>query len=131
MRGNIEKYDKDILYGWIDGGANLISFNVFVNDIRIGTLTPTILRKDVLQDLRVETEYPMVFEFTLNMSNIHIKKHIKICCSTGKKTYFSTIADAAKNCNISAPGLRSRILTNVHINDHHWKFNKGATHYSS
>jgi len=56
---------------------------------------------------------------------------IKICCSTGKKTYFSTIADAAKNCNISAPGLRSRILTNVHINDHHWKFNKGATHYSS
>jgi hypothetical protein len=56
---------------------------------------------------------------------------IKICCSTGKKTCFSTIADAAKNCNISAPGLRSRILTNVHINDHHWKFNKGATHYSS
>ena len=56
---------------------------------------------------------------------------IKICCSTGEKTYFSTIADASKDCNISAPGLRSRILTNVHINDHHWKFNKGATHYSS
>lgn len=56
---------------------------------------------------------------------------IKICCSTGEKTCFSTIADAAKDCNISAPGLRSRILTNVHINDHHWKFNKGATHYSS
>ena len=56
---------------------------------------------------------------------------IKICCSTGEKTCFLTIADAAKDCNISAPGLRSRILTNVHINDHHWKFNKGATHYSS
>ena len=56
---------------------------------------------------------------------------IKICCSTGEKICFSTIADAAKDCNISAPGLRSRILTNVHINDHHWKFNKGATHYSS
>jgi hypothetical protein len=55
---------------------------------------------------------------------------IKVCCSTGKKICFSTIADAAKDCNISAPGLRSRILTNVHINDHHWKFNKGATHYS-
>ena len=56
---------------------------------------------------------------------------IKICCSTGKKICFSTIADAAKDCNISAPGLRSRILTHVHINDHHWKFDKGATHYSS
>ena len=55
---------------------------------------------------------------------------VKICCSTGKKICFSTIADAAKDCNISAPGLRSRILTNVHINDHHWKFDKGATHYS-
>ena len=82
MRGNIEKYDNGILYGWVDGRANSISFNVFVNDIRIGTLTPTILRKDVLQDLKVETEYPMGFEFALNMSNIHIKKHIKICCST-------------------------------------------------
>ena len=56
---------------------------------------------------------------------------IKVCCSTGEKIFFSSIADAAKDCNISAPGLRSRILTNVHINDHHWKFNKGATHYSS
>ena len=56
---------------------------------------------------------------------------VKICCSTGKKICFSTIADAAKDCNISAPGLRSRILTHVHINDHHWKFDKGATHYSS
>lgn len=55
---------------------------------------------------------------------------IKVCCSTGKKICFSTIADAAKDCNISAPGLRSRILTNVHTNDHHWKFDKGATHYS-
>ena len=56
---------------------------------------------------------------------------IKVCCSTGEQIFFSTIADAAKNCNISAPGLRARILTHVHINDHHWKFNKGATHYSS
>jgi len=54
---------------------------------------------------------------------------IKICCSTGEKICFSTIADAAKDCNISAPGLRRRILTNVHTNGHHWKFNKGATHY--
>jgi len=56
---------------------------------------------------------------------------IKICCSTGEKICFSTIADAAKDCNISAPGLRSRILTNVHINNHHWKFDKGASHYTS
>jgi hypothetical protein len=56
---------------------------------------------------------------------------IKVCCSTGEKFCFFTIADAAKDCNISAPGLRARILTNVHANDFHWKFDKDATHYKS
>ena len=56
---------------------------------------------------------------------------IKICCSTGKQTAFSTIADAAKDANLSAPGLRSRILTKVHTNGHHWIFGKNASHYSS
>jgi hypothetical protein len=54
---------------------------------------------------------------------------IKVCCSNGEKTYFKSIADAAKDCNISAPGLRSRILTDVHINKYHWIFDKNATHY--
>jgi len=54
---------------------------------------------------------------------------IKVCCSTGKKTSFKTIADAAKDSNISAPALRQRILTHVHINDHHWIFDKEANHY--
>jgi len=55
---------------------------------------------------------------------------IKVCCSTGSKTSFKTIADAARDCNISAPALRQRILTHVHINDHHWIFDKEATHYN-
>jgi hypothetical protein len=54
---------------------------------------------------------------------------IKVCCSNGEKTYFKTIADAAKDCNISAPGLRERILRDVHVNKYHWIFNKNATHY--
>ena len=45
------------------------------------------------------------------------------------KTFFKTIADAAKDCNISAPGLRTRILTDVHINKYHWVFDKNSTHY--
>jgi hypothetical protein len=56
---------------------------------------------------------------------------IKVCCSTGEHTFFDTIAAAAENCNISAPGLRERILRDLHINNFHWKFDKGATHYSS
>ena len=55
---------------------------------------------------------------------------IKVCCSTGEHTFFDTIADAAENCNISAPGLRERILRDLHINNFHWKFDKDATHYS-
>ena len=55
---------------------------------------------------------------------------IKVCCNTGCKIYFKNIADAAKDCNISAPGLRNRILTKVHINDNHWIFNKESTHYT-
>jgi len=54
---------------------------------------------------------------------------VKICCSNGEKKAFKTIADAARDCNISAPALRQRILTNLHINDHHWLFDKSSTHY--
>ena len=54
---------------------------------------------------------------------------IKICCSTGEKTMFKTISDAAKNANISHPALRQRIITNVHTNDFHWIFDKTASHY--
>jgi len=49
---------------------------------------------------------------------------VKVCCSTGKKTHFKTIADAARDSNISPPALRNRILTDVHINNHHWIFKK-------
>ena len=55
---------------------------------------------------------------------------IKTCCDTGEKTYFKTIAEAAKDANISPPGLRARILTHVHFNGFHWTFNKNASHYS-
>ena len=54
---------------------------------------------------------------------------IKICCKNGEKTYFNTIADAARDINISAPGLRMRILTDVHVDNFHWVFNKDACHY--
>ena len=54
---------------------------------------------------------------------------IKVCCSTGEKIYFQNIADAAKDCNISSPGLRNRIITKVHINNYHWIFDKNSTHY--
>jgi hypothetical protein len=53
----------------------------------------------------------------------------KFNCKTGIKTEFKTIADAAKDGGVSAPAMRQRILTNVHINDHHWTFNKNSTHY--
>ena len=41
------------------------------------------------------------------------------------------MAATAKDAGISAPGLRNRILTNVHINGYHWIFNKSATHYNA
>ena len=54
---------------------------------------------------------------------------IKVCCSTGEKHFFKTIADAARDVKISAPALRQRILTHVHINEYHWVFDKTSTHY--
>ena len=49
---------------------------------------------------------------------------IKVCCNciSSEKIRFPTIADAARDSNISAPALRQRIMTNVHINNHHWVF---------
>jgi hypothetical protein len=54
---------------------------------------------------------------------------LKVCCSTGLKTPFDTIADAARDAKISAPALRQRILTQVHLTDHHWIFDKNSSHY--
>ena len=55
---------------------------------------------------------------------------IKINCKTGGHCCFKTIADAAKDCGVSAPAMRQRILTNVHANDHHWIFDKNSSHYN-
>jgi phage anti-repressor protein len=54
---------------------------------------------------------------------------IKICCKNGEKMCFNNIAAAAKDANISAPALRNRILTDVHVDNFHWVFNKDACHY--
>jgi hypothetical protein len=54
---------------------------------------------------------------------------IKICCKNGEQTCFKNIALAAKDAKISAPALRNRILTDVHVNNYHWVFNKTALHY--
>ena len=55
---------------------------------------------------------------------------IKICCKNGGKIPFKNIAEAAKDAKISAPALRRRILTDVHVNNFHWIFDKNATHYN-
>ena len=55
---------------------------------------------------------------------------MKICCKNGKIMRFPNIAAAARDANISAPGLRSRIITDVHTNNHHWTFDVGASHYT-
>jgi hypothetical protein len=55
---------------------------------------------------------------------------IKYCCKNGEKNYFKNIAEAAKDANVSAPALRRRILTDVHVNNYHWIFDKNASHYN-
>jgi hypothetical protein len=56
---------------------------------------------------------------------------IKINCKTGEKTNYPNIASAAKDAQISSPGLRNRIITDVHLNNFHWVFDKTATHYTN
>ena len=55
---------------------------------------------------------------------------IKVCCSTGEKTRFDNIAAAALDSNISAPGLKNRILTKVHRDGFHWTWDTSASHYN-
>jgi prophage antirepressor-like protein len=56
---------------------------------------------------------------------------IRINCKTGEKTNYPNIASAAKQAKISPPGLRNRILTDIHINNFHWVFDKSANHYTN
>lgn len=55
---------------------------------------------------------------------------IKINCSTAERVRFDNIASAARDIGISPPGLRQRILTQVHRDGFHWMFDKDATHYN-
>jgi hypothetical protein len=55
---------------------------------------------------------------------------IKVCCRDGKQTKFKNLAEAARDIGLSAPGLRNRILTKVHVNDFHWIFDKDTIHYT-
>lgn len=55
---------------------------------------------------------------------------VRVECSTGNCKKYKNIADAARDAKISPPGLRSRILTNLHISGFHWKFDKEASHYN-
>ena len=54
---------------------------------------------------------------------------IRINCNTGEKTLYPNIASAAKAVKISPPGLRNRILTDLHVNNFHWVFDKNSSHY--
>lgn len=54
---------------------------------------------------------------------------IRINCNTGEKKNYQNIASAAKDAKISPPGLRNRILTDLHYNNFHWVFDKSSTHY--
>jgi hypothetical protein len=56
---------------------------------------------------------------------------IRIQCNTAEKTHYPNIASAAKAAKISPPGLRNRIITDVHFNGFHWIFNKNASHYNN
>ena len=55
---------------------------------------------------------------------------IRINCNTGEKKNYQNIASAAKDAKISPPGLRNRILTDLHYNNFHWVFDKSSTHYN-
>ena len=75
-----------------------------------------------LRNKRVSRNYRWGYHGVSQEDQMTPKAVIKVCCSTGVTTRFETIADAARDVGISAPGLRVRILTDVHREDHHWKF---------
>lgn len=58
------------------------------------------------------------------------QKVIRINCNTGEKKNYPNIASAARDAKVSPPCIRNRILTDVHINNYHWVFDKTATHYN-
>jgi hypothetical protein len=47
---------------------------------------------------------------------------IRVRCSDGEHTLYKTIAEAAAQAGISAPGLRQRILRHIHSDGFHWIF---------
>lgn len=59
------------------------------------------------------------------------QKVIRINCNTGEKKNYPNIASAARDSKVSPPCIRNRILTDVHVSNYHWIFDKTATHYQN
>jgi hypothetical protein len=111
------------------GGQNKEIFMLNIKTFRSLGLTTGTAIGIAVRESRVCQGYLWRYAGVSKEEQFNEQPVIKVCCLNGEKTCFKTIADAAKDCNISAPALRRRILTNVHINDHHWIFDKNASHY--
>ena len=59
------------------------------------------------------------------------QKVIRINCDTGERKNYPNIASSARDAKVTAPCIRSRVITDVHINGYHWIFDKTATHYNA
>lgn len=73
-----------------------------------------------------------IFRYTgfSNEDQMQDQPVIRVKCDTGERTSYPNMSSAAKDARISVPGLRSRIITDVHVNGFHWIFDKTATHYN-
>ena len=58
------------------------------------------------------------------------QKVIKVNCNTGEKINFDNIASAAKDANVSAPGLRNRLNCDINVDNFHWIWDESASHYN-
>lgn len=58
------------------------------------------------------------------------QKVIRINCDTGERKNYPNIASSARDAKVTAPCIRNRVITDVHINGYHWIFDKTASHYN-
>ena len=120
---SIDKINKDT-------GEVLATYNSIEEAGRLCNLTSGNAIGYALREKRVCQGFLWRYSGISKEEQFNEQPVIKICCNNGEKSFFKTIADAAKDCNVSAPALRQRIITQVHTNNHHWVFNKTANHYN-
>ena len=107
----------------VKGGQNKETFMMTVKTFKLLCLKSGTEKSNKIHEYYVNLEE--VLQEIINEETTELKNQLQNVLVSNEKE-----KEILKDIKISAPALRQRILTKVHIDDYHWVFDKNSSHYN-